>query len=123
MRIVLALLMAAHGLAHLPGFLVSWRLQTLAELPYRTTIVGTSLDVGEAGIKAVGVVWLAVGVAFVVLAGATLARAAWWARVAYLLVGVSAVLCFAGWPDARLGLVANAIILLLVAISSRTTSH
>jgi uncharacterized membrane protein YccF (DUF307 family) len=117
MRIVLALLMAAHGLAHLPGFLVSWRLQTLAELPYRTTIVGTSLDVGEAGIKAVGVVWLAVGVAFVVLAGATLAR------VAYLLVGVSAVLCFAGWPDARLGLVANAIILLLVAISSRTTSH
>ena len=82
MRILLALLMAAYGIAHLPGFLVSWRLRSFPEMPFRTTIIGTSVDVGEIGIKVIGLVWLAAGVAFVVLAVATLTRAAWWQPLA-----------------------------------------
>lgn len=119
MRIVLALLMAGHGIAHLPGFLVSWQLRSFPELPFRTTIFGTLLDVGEAGIRMIGAVWLAVGVGFIVLAGATLARAAWWLPFAYILIVLSTVLCLAGWPDARLGLVANAVILLLIVAGVR----
>lgn len=119
MRIVLAILMAGHGIAHLPGFLVSWQLRSFPELPFRTTIFGASLDVGEAGIKMIGAVWLAVGVGFIVLAGATLARAAWWQPFAYALIALSTVLCLAGWPDARLGLVANAVILLLILAGVR----
>lgn len=118
-RIVLAVLMAGHGIAHLPGFLVNWRLRSFPEMPFRTTIFGTLLDAGEAGIKAIGVLWLAVGVAFIVLAGATLARAAWWQPLAYVLIVLSAVLCLAGWPDARLGLVGNAVILVLIVVGVR----
>jgi hypothetical protein len=47
MRIVLAVLMVAHGIAHLPGVLVSWQLRSFPEMPFRTTtILGSSLDVG-----------------------------------------------------------------------------
>ena len=119
MRIVLAVLMAGHGIAHLPGFLVNWQLRSFPEMPYRTTIFGTSLDVGEAGIKVIGALWLAAGVAFIVLAGATLTRGTWWIPLAYALIALSTVLCLAGWPDARLGLGANGVILLLVVIGVR----
>jgi hypothetical protein len=81
MRFVLAILMAGHGIAHLPGFLVNWQLRSFPEMPYRTTIFGTSLDLGDAGIKVIGALWLAAGVSFVVLAGATLTRVVWWPPV------------------------------------------
>jgi hypothetical protein len=122
MRIVLAILMAGHGIAHLPGFLVNWQLRSFAEMPYRTTIFGTSLDVGDAGIKVIGALWLAVGVGFIVLAGATLTRAVWWPPIAYVSIVLSTVLCMVGWPDARLGLVANAVILLLIVTGVRGPS-
>jgi hypothetical protein len=120
MRIVLAVLMAGHGIAHLPGFLVSWQLRAFPELPFRTTIFGTALDIGAIGIRIVGALWLAAAVAFVVLAGATLARAPWWHPVAYGLTALSAVLCLAGWPEARLGLVANAVIVIVIAVGDRS---
>jgi hypothetical protein len=119
MRIVLAILMAGHGIAHLPGFLVSWQLRSFPDMAYRTTIFGASLDVGEVGTRLIGAVWLAAGVSFIVLAGATLTRAAWWRPIAYVLIVLSTVLCLVGWPDARLGLVANAVILLLIVTGVR----
>jgi len=118
-RIVVAALMVAHGIAHLPGFLVSWQLRSFPEMPFRTTILGSSVDVGEAGIKAIGLAWLATSVAFGILAVATLTRAGWWQPVAYIAIGVSTALCFLGWPDARLGLIANAVILVLIVVGVR----
>ena len=119
MRIVLAVLMVAHGIAHLPGFLVSWQLRSFPEMPFRTTILGSSLDVGAVGIKVIGLMWVAVSVAFGILAVATLVRAAWWQPIGYAAIGLSTALCLVGWPDARFGLVANAVILLLIVIGGR----
>ena len=119
MRIVLAALMVAHGIAHLPGLLVSWQLRSFPEMPFRTTILGSSLNVGEVGIKVIGLAWLASSVAFGILTVATLMRAAWWQPIAYVAIGVSMALCFLGWPDARLGLIANAVILVLIVIGGR----
>ena len=119
MRIVLAVLMAVHGIAHLPGFLVSWRLATFPELPFRTTILGTSVDVGEIGIRVVGLLWLAAGAAFVAVAAVTAMRVAWWQPAAYTLIALSAGLCLLGWPDARLGLAANAVVALLIVVGTR----
>ena len=119
MRIVLAALMVAHGIAHLPGFLVSWQLRSFPEMPFRTTILGSSLDVGTGGIKVIGLIWLAVSVAFGILAVATLMRGAWWQPIAYAAIGLSTALCLVGWPEARLGFVANAVILLLIVIGGR----
>jgi hypothetical protein len=119
MRIVLAVLLLAHGIAHLPGFLVSWQLRSFSEMPYRTTILGEYMDIGDEGIKAVGVAWLVLSVLFIVVAAATFMRATWWQPLVYAGVGLSAALCVMGWPDARLGLVANAVILVVLVIGSR----
>ncbi len=59
-----AVILFGHGVAHLPGFLVAWRLATLSELPHRTTVLANSVNVGERGIRVVGVLWLIAALAF-----------------------------------------------------------
>lgn len=88
-------------------------------MPYRTAILGGSVDVGDGGIKTIGVVWLVLSVLFVVAAGVTLMRPTWWQPFVYIAVGLSTALCVVGWPDARLGLVANAVIVLILVTGVR----
>ena len=54
MRFALAALLIAHGVAHLVGFLVPWKLLSTAEVPYRTTVLGGLIEVGDAGARALG---------------------------------------------------------------------
>ena len=101
MRFALVALLIAHGVAHLVGFVVPWK---------RTTILGGATDVGDAGARALGVVWLVAALAFVLLAGAVLAG--WNVRVwTFATLSLSIVLCVAGWPEARIGLVVNVVLL------------
>jgi hypothetical protein len=88
-------------------------------MPYRTAILGGSVDVGDRGIKGIGVVWLVLSVLFVVAAGVTLMRSTWWQPFVYIAVGLSTALCVVGWPDAGLGLVANAVIVLILVTGVR----
>ena len=119
MRIVLSVLLLGHGVAHLPGFLVDLRLRSIRELPFRTTVLGGSVDIGSAGIKVVGLAWLTAAIALGVLAIAVFVRVPWWPPFAYLAVGLSILLCVLGWPEARLGLLANLVILMLLVFGHR----
>jgi len=78
MRIGFAVWFLAHGVAHLPGFLVSWQLRDFSGLPFHTTVLGDSVDIGTVGIRLIGVGWLLAAVAFAVLAAATILRVEWW---------------------------------------------
>ena len=119
MRWLLAGVLAAHGIAHLVGFAVSWRLIQSGEVPYHTKIFAGHLDLGADGIRALGLLWVAAAVVF-------LAAAISWAldgRSSLLLiavaVAVSTLLCVAEWPYAGIGLVLNAMILALVVVLAR----
>jgi hypothetical protein len=116
MRSVLAVLLVAHAVAHVVGFAVPWRLAISADVPYRTTIVNGLIDLGPAGIKAVGVIWLLVAVAFGTIGVGVLARTSWWYPVLLPLIGTSVVLCVLQWPDTRFGLLANGVILALLLV-------
>ena len=107
MRIVLAVWFFGHGVAHLPGFLVSWRLRSFPELPYHTTILGNSVDVGSFGMRIIGAGWLLGTVTFVALAAAALFRMPGWQDAAYVVLGFSLILCILGWPAARIGVASN----------------
>jgi uncharacterized membrane protein YccF (DUF307 family) len=111
MRMVLAVLMALHAVAHLPGFLVPWRLASLPEMPYGTTVLDGRLDLGDAGIRVVGAAWLAAALAFVVAAVAAGTDRSWWMAAATAAAGVSLVLSVLGLPAARIGIAANVMIL------------
>jgi len=119
MRFVLAFVIAAHGIAHLVGFISSWRLATLAELPYKTTIFSGRLDVGDAGIRVIGVLWLLAALAFLVGPIAVTTEASWAGRFLFAAVIGSTLLCVAGWPDARIGLAVNLGLALVLAIGAR----
>jgi hypothetical protein len=79
-------------------------------------ILSGHLDLGDAGIKAIGLLWLTLAIACVVIAGGLLARTSWWLSALLPLLAISALLCALQWSDARVGLLANAIILLLLVI-------
>ena len=97
-----------HGVAHLVGFVVPWRIVTSPEIPYRTTLLG--VDIGPAGVRAVGIAWLLAAILFVAVAASMLRHAAWPFEAVLTLVGVSVALCVLGLPESRPGLLANAAI-------------
>ena len=107
MRLVAAVVMFVHGVAHLPGFLVSWRLASFDELPYRTTILAGRLDLGDHGIQIVGILWAALAFTFLAAGAAAFLRLPWWGPVAQAAVALSLVLCAIGWPETRIGVLVN----------------
>ena len=119
MRFALAFFLLAHGVAHLVGFVSSWKLATLAELPYKTTVFSGRIEVGDAGIRVMGVLWLLAALAFVVAAIAVATEAGWAVRFIFAGVIASLMLCLVGWPDARVGVGVNVGLVLLLAIGAR----
>jgi hypothetical protein len=119
MRFVLAFFLLAHGVAHLVGFVSSWKLATLAELPYKTTVFSGRVDVGDAGIRVMGALWLLAALAFLVAAIAVATEAGWAVRFTLAGIIASLMLCVVGWPDARIGVAVNVGLVLLLAIGAR----
>lgn len=115
MRWILAFMLLAHGVAHLPGFVVAWELASFPELPFRTTVFGT-VDIGVIGTRFVGAAWLLSAIVFAALAAAIALRIAIPPTLLPLALGASATLCVSAWPKASYGFIANgAIAALLVA--------
>jgi hypothetical protein len=114
LRIILALLLLGHGVAHLPGFLVAWRLREFPTLPYVTTALGGTLDVGTLGTRVIGGLWLVVGLTIVAAGLTLLVRTGRAPGFLWPALAASAILCVLGWPAARLGLVANLLIAALL---------
>jgi hypothetical protein len=119
MRIVLAILFIVHGIAHLPGFVVPWRLATLSEMPYKTTMLGGAFAVGSFGIRLVGILWLLAGLGFAIAGVATFRNSPAWPTIALVATLFSLALTVLGWPEARIGLALNVIILAYLLLGAR----
>lgn len=119
MRWLFAFVLVAHGVAHLVGFVSSWKLATLPELPYKTAVFAGRIDVGDAGIRVMGALWLLTAVAFLIAANAVVIATDWAGRFTLAAVIASLMLCVVGWPDARIGVAVNVGLLLLLAIGAR----
>jgi hypothetical protein len=114
MRILLGLLLVVHGVAYLPGFVVLWRLASPAEMPYKTTVMGGSLDLGRAGIRMVGILWLLAALGFIVAGTVTFRGSPAWPALTLAVTLFSLAVCILGWPDTRIGLAVDIVILALL---------
>ena len=114
MRFALGLLMLLHGVAHVPGFVGSWRLATLEGVPYRTTVLGGRLDIGDAGMRVLGAAWLLLALGFGLAGALALANRPWWPAAATTAALASLLLCLMQLPEARIGAVVD--VLLLAAL-------
>jgi hypothetical protein len=113
--VVLALLLLAHGFAHLVGFVGPWKIgKPEQRQPYTTTLLAGRLDVGDAGIRVVGILWLLAAVAFGVLALAVLTEAPWWRPAAIWIASYSLVLSILGLPASWIGIAVDIILLAYV---------
>ena len=113
-----AVFLVLHGLAHAIGFTVPWGLGGPRGVEYSTRILNHSIEIGDTAVKALGFVWLAAAVAFVVV-GVMLWRGHPSARRTpiALLLG-SLVLCTIGLPGSVMGLTIDVVLLTLVAVAS-----
>lgn len=119
MRWIFGLLFFAHAVAHLPGFLVDLRVTTFSELPYRTTILGGRIDLGDAGVRIMGWTWLGLAVTLAVVAVAIVMALPWWRPVAYVALGVSLVMCALALPETREGVFANLLVVTVALLANR----
>jgi hypothetical protein len=101
MRLSLALFLVLHGLIHLLGFAKAYR---LAELPQLTRPIPPLS----------GVLWLAAAVLFVSAATALFVWPRWWWAVGAAAVAVSMVAIVPSWTDAKVGALANLVVIMAV---------
>ena len=119
MRIVLGLLMLFHGFAHLVGVLVSWQLAPLEGAIYKTTLLSGRVDVGDPGMRIMGALWLLSALAFGIAAYAAFTSRSWWVTLGSTVVLVSLVLSVVAWPDSRIGVAVNLVILAALFVGTR----
>jgi hypothetical protein len=98
----LAALFLAHAIAHLAGF--AWPWWVLEPLP--TSPNDTSL-IGDAGMQAASVLWLAAAIGFVAAAGAVMVGWSAWRRVTAVAALASLALSVLCWPGSLLGVPIN----------------
>lgn len=116
MRIAIALAMVLHGAAHLVGLAESWQWSMTEAVPYKTTVFNGRVDLGRAGIRAVGLVWLLAALVFGLAAAGAVMRTDWWTQMAMMAAIGSLILSLAWLPEARIGVPVNVVLIATLAI-------
>lgn len=100
MRLAFTILILLHGLAHLVGFRAAFWPHTIS-----------SGELAREPSRLEGVAWLLLALGFIASAGLLLLGQPAWLALLTAASGASLVLCYLAWPDARVGAVINAVLL------------
>lgn len=120
LTIIAAIVLIVHGLIHLMGTAVYARHAEIEGLDYKTTLLSGYWDLGRAGIRVYGWLWVLPAVGFVAAAVALLAGWAWLNPVLVAVTFVSLALTVLDWSNAFRGAVVDVVILMLILVGSRT---
>lgn len=115
--IIMGVVLALHGLVHLLGFASYWQLAQIEGLPYKTTVLAGQLNLGAAGIRVFGALWLVAAVAFVVTAVAMIGQFSWWRDLLLLATIFSFGLTLLDWQVAKAGGLVDIAILALLFLA------
>ncbi|QDK77500.1 hypothetical protein EXU85_02355 [Spirosoma sp. KCTC 42546] len=112
LRTLVAMLLMAHGLLHVLGFLKQWQLATVSQLSGKSWI-----HVSDETSKLLGLLWLLVCLGFLLAMVTCLLQRDWWLLVAGVSVVLSQVLIIIYWPDAHAGTLVNVGIALVLVLA------
>ena len=118
-NVIAAIYLIVHGIIHLIGFVVFWQIAEIEDISYKTTVLAGRLDIGDVGMRILGVVWLLITVAFVIAGVAIFFSPPWWWSFTLAVTIASLIVTLLGWPDARYGVLANIIILVFLFLGPR----
>ena len=108
---VAAFALAIHGLIHFLGIGVYFELIEMTDLPYKTTLLGGAIDVGDAGIRVFAVMTAVAGAGFVASSVALVTGWRYWREVLLAVTVFSLMLTILDWTVASAGVLANLAIL------------
>jgi hypothetical protein len=100
-----------HGLIHLMGFVAYWPLSEIAELPYKTTLLGGRWEIGQAGMRLFSVLWLVAALGLVGASIGAITGQDWWLTLMGTAVILSLIICLLDWNNAWRGAVLDLVIL------------
>ena len=116
MDIAFAILILIHGIAHLVGFVVPWKLVKFEDMPYKTTLLNGSIDAGASGIKIIGILWLITATLFIICCFGILF---YWDidYLVYITATISLIMSILGLPDSKLGIPVNILIFIYLILT------
>jgi hypothetical protein len=120
MKFVGALLLTLHGVAHLVGFRAAF--WPAIGQTGKVQLLNHSVFVGAGAAQAFGIAWLLVTLVYLLAAGRLLANASSWTAVALGASAVSLLMCALSWPEARIGVGIDLVLLLVVFLVSRSSA-
>ena len=113
MKITIAIFLFLHGLAHLVGFIVPWRIAKMDDMPYKTTLIYGKVDVGDIGIRIMGIIWLLIAMVYFYSGWITYQQMDIWLIFTLITTVVSLFFCILAIPDTKIGIVINIILIVL----------
>jgi len=116
LSISLAVIAGIHGLIHLLGFVAYWPLAKIPELPYKTTLLGSRLDLGAVAMRAYSLLWLFAALGFVIAAIGLGLGWPFWPPLMLVTVLLSMVLCILDWGAAFRGALIDVVLLLVLGV-------
>ncbi len=119
LKILVSAFFTFHGLVHLIGFFVNWKIISVETMPYATSVLAHKIEVGATGIRIIGLLWVVAAGLWIVAGVGLMALAPWWLAMTVVALLFSTVMCILGWPDARYGLLINLIIVVFLFLNGR----
>ena len=106
-RTLAAVVLGLHGLIHLIGFVAPWRVATLESLGYRTSVFNGALDIGDGGVRVIGLLWLGLTVGFLAAAYGVWRAKPWATGLTGILALIFLIICVVGLPETAAGIAIN----------------
>ncbi|HEM49106.1 MAG TPA: hypothetical protein ENO27_02730 [Caldithrix sp.] len=118
MRLALSIFLFAHGIAHLVGFLVPWRFVKTEDMPYKTTLLMGKIDIGDIGIRIIGIIWLLIALAYFYAGWITFQQTDYWINYTLVVTIISLIFCIAAIPDSHIGIYINIALIVLYYLNN-----
>jgi hypothetical protein len=112
---IAAVVLALHGSIHLIGFVSPWRIASVEGFAYRTTVLGSAQDVGDVGVRLIGLVWLGLAVGFLSAGYGAWRLKPWAIGLTGVLAMLSLIVCVVGLPETAAGVAIDVVILATVS--------
>lgn len=115
--IVIAGFVVLHGLVHLIGFRVYAQGVDMAEMPYKTTLLNGSFELGQQGTQLFGLLWLLPTAGFALAGIGLFLGTSWWQPVMIASALISLALTSLDWGYAFRGTLIDAAILVAMLLA------
>lgn len=112
-----SIIFLGHGMVHLLGTAVYLELADIAEFPYKTTLLGSAVNVGDMGMRVFGVLWAVAAIGFVAAAGVLVTNWEHWPLLVGAVAVFSLTLTVLDYTVAYAGIVVNLGIVSIVVYS------